>query len=275
MEESQTITSSSNPLIKRIKRLQEKTRSRQRERAFFVEGVPITLTALESHAPVETIVYAQTLLTDERGRIALERQKTRGTPCVAVSERVFRNVSQRNNPDGLGAICQTTWTDLDRIVPKPSDVFVAMECVSDPGNLGTILRTMDSVQAAALILVGQSTNPFHPRTVRSSRGTVFTVPLCGCPDMETVFKWAGAHQVHSVATSANARCSFWVAAYQLPVLCIFGNEHRGLDAKTMAAAEQSVTIPMGGRSSSLNVSIAVSLLVYEIKRIAQAGPVGG
>ena len=85
-------------------------------------------------------------------------------------------------------------------------------------------------------------------------------------------KWAGARQVHTIATSAKAARSFWDATYQLPALCIFGNEHKGLDAETMAAAEQSVTIPMGGSASSLNVSIAVSLLVYEMQRITHAGP---
>jgi len=273
MEDSETITSLGNPLVRRIARLQERARLRERERAFFVEGVSITLTAFETQAVIETIVYADALLTDERGRKALERQRTQGARCVAVSEKVFRSLSQRNNPDGLGAICQTTWQDMERLVPSPSDVFVAVECLSDPGNLGTMLRTMDSVRAGGLILVGQSTNPFHPRTVRSSRGTVFTVPLCYCPDMETAFKWAHTHQVRTVATSAKARRSFWDAAYQLPVLCIFGNEHRGLDAETVGAADQSVTIPMAGRASSLNVSIAVSLLMYEIKRIAHAGPV--
>ena len=89
--------------------------------------------------------------------------------------------------------------------------------------------------------------------------------------METVFNWATAHQVHTIATSAKACRSFWDATYQLPVLCIFGNEHRGLDADTMRAAEQLVTIPMEGTASSLNVTISVSLLLYEIKRIKHRG----
>ena len=126
MEDTETITSLSNQLVKRIRRLQEKTRARQSEQAFFVEGVPITLKAFENHAPIETIVYCDMLLTSEGGRMALERQQARGIPCIALSERVFRKVSQRNNPDGLGAICRTNWQDLDSLIPKPSDVFVAM-----------------------------------------------------------------------------------------------------------------------------------------------------
>ena len=130
---------------------------------------------------------------------------------------------------------------------------------------------MDSAQAAALILVRESTNPFHPRTVRASRGTVFTIPLCYAPNMETVFDWAKTHSVHTIATSAKADRSFWDATYQLPVLCIFGNENRGLDAATMKTADQLVAIPIEGTTSSLNVSVAVSLILYELRRIRRGG----
>ncbi len=266
MEDIETITSLSNPVVKRLRRLQGRTRARQKEKAFFVEGVPITLKAFDSKVSVETIVFSDVLLTEQRGRMALAQQRTRGTPCIAVSERVFRDLSQRNNPDGLGAICKTTWEDLDSLAARSSDVFVATECLSDPGNLGTILRTMDSVKSAGLILVGQSTNPFHPRTVRASRGAIFTVPLVHSPDIETVFNWASAHHVHTIATSAKTTRPFWDATYKFPILCIFGNENRGLEADTIKAADQLVTIPMGGTASSLNVAVAVSLLLYEFER---------
>ena len=266
MKDIETITSLSNPLVKRIRRLQEKTRTRQKEQAFFVEGVPITRKAVDSHSSIETIVFCDALLTDQAGRAALAQQRALGIPCVAASEDVFRRLSQRNNPDGFGAICRTTWRELDSLPVGPLDVFVAMDCLSDPGNLGTVLRTMDSVRGAGLILTGESTNPFHPRTVRASRGTVFTVPLCHAPDVEAVFHWARSRQVHTIATSANADHSFWDVPSQLPVLYVFGNENRGLAAAAMEAADQLVTIPMRGSMSSLNVAVAVSVVLYEIER---------
>jgi TrmH family RNA methyltransferase len=266
MKDAETITSLGNPLVKRIRRLQEKSRARDKENAFFVEGVPLTLEAFAAKAPVESIVFSDALLREERGRTELARQRARGTRCVSVSDKVFRGLSQRNNPDGLAAVCRTTWRDLDRVAVRPSDVFVAADCLSDPGNLGTILRTMDCTRSAGLILIGKSTNPFHPRTVRASRGTIFTVPLYRSPDVATVFGWAAARGVGAVATSAKASDSFWEAALEAPLLCLFGNENRGLDAETMAAADRLVGIPMSGRPSSLNVAVAVSLVLYEIER---------
>ena len=266
------ITSLANPLVARVRRLQEKARYRQKEQAFFAEGVPIVSMAIANRASIETLIYSDELLIDAEGRVALGRQQAEGVCCVAVSEKVFRAISQRNNPDGLAAVCRTMWRDLGDLAVRPSDVFVAAESVSDPGNLGTILRTMDATGAAGLILCGQSANPFHPRTVRASRGTLFTVPMCHVADMETVFKWAHTHDVQSIATSAHGERPFWGATYPLPVLCIFGNENRGLDAATMDAADQLVTIPMAGAASSLNISVAVSLVLYELTRIRCNGP---
>lgn len=271
MDDVNTVTSLGNALVKRVRRLQEKTRSREKEQAFFVEGLPITLMAHEHDAPFDTVIYAPTLLIDAQGRDIVEQQRASGTPCIAVSSDVFRHISQRNNPDGIGAICKTVWQRLDDAVPNAMDIFVAMERISDPGNLGTILRTIDSVPAAGVILVGQSTHPFHPRTVRSSRGTIFTVPLYHCPDMNSVFNWASTRQVNTVATSANVPNCFWNVSYSLPTLCIFGNEHSGLDQATIDTADQVISIPMAGNASSLNVTISVGLLLYEIKRTQQTG----
>ena len=271
MEMILSITSLHHPVVKRIKRLQQKTRFRQKEKAFFVEGVPITLTAIENQAPIETIVFSDVLLTDNKGLMALAQQRAQGISCIAVSERLFRKIAQRNNPDGLGAICQTTWQDLDDLVIEPSSIFVATVCISDPGNLGSILRTADSTRAAGLILVGQSTIPFHPRTVKASRGTVFTVPICHCPDIETLFDWANTHHIDTIATSAKTDRSFWEATYRFPVLCIFGNEHKGLDTITMGRADRLATIPMEGTTSSLNLSVAVGVILYELKRIYGTG----
>jgi len=267
MKGTETVSSLDNPIVKRIKRLQTKASFRKRETAFWVDELPVTLTAIKAQAPVETIVYAQELLKDETGRSALDRQKRDGTPCLAVSEKVFRHLSERNNPEGLGVICRDMWSDdIDALHPNSADIIVVLECISDPGNLGTILRVLDSVKNTTLILAGQSSSPSHPRTVRASRGTVFTVPLYCCADMHTVFCWANKHQIQTVATSAKADTSFWEAGYRTPVMCVFGNEHRGLDPVTKQAADQLVTIPMEGTASSLNVTISVSLLLYEIKR---------
>jgi TrmH family RNA methyltransferase len=260
------IASLSNPLVKRIKRLQEKRKYRRKDEAFFVEGYPFVSKAILCEAAVEVIVYCEALFVGEAERLLITQQKAKSVSCVAVSEAVFRHLSQRNNPDGLAAIIGSMRVELDSLAVVPTSAFVALVNMADPGNLGTLLRSMDAAGAAGCILVGRSTDPFHPRTVRASRGSVFTVRLAYAPDMDAVWRWARSHQIHTIATSAKAKLSYWRTSYSFPLLLVMGNEHEGLDAATMGAADQLVGIPMQGAMSSLNVAVATSLMLYEVRR---------
>jgi len=261
------VTSRGNPLIRRIKRLQESRKRRKREAVFFVEGAIFVSLAVEHGWGIETILVSEALLTDSLGQSIVEQQRARGGDCVAVTQSVFEDISQRNNPDGLAAIVRTHWADLGALAAKPTDVFVGLVGVSDPGNLGTIIRSIDAVGGAGCILVEESTDPFHPRTVRASRGALFAIPVAYAADMEAVWKWAHDQKVHTMATSARGGQPYWGTCWRLPLLLIMGSEHEGLAETTIEAADQLVTIPMQGIMSSLNVAVATSLLLYELKRV--------
>ena len=259
------ITSFSNPLVKRIKRLRQR-KYRQEEGVFFIEGLRVVLTAVEQQARIETLVYALPLLTSEAGRQAIERLQVQGVDCVEVAPAVFESVSERDNPTGLGAIVKIAWRELTDLIVGEQAIYVAVEDTADPGNLGTILRTMDAAGAAGLIVVGQSTDPFHPTAVKASMGTLFTVPLSRAADMESLLAWARKHGLQTAATSAKAKQLYWQADYHLPALLLMGSEREGLSKEVLEAADLAVTIPMHGSASSLNVAVATSLLLYELKR---------
>ena len=267
MESQESITSRRNPLIKRIKRLQQSAKFRSKENAYWAEGFQIVTSAIEFRDSVEILVCCEDLFSPNAGEEARDRGQATKVAVVDVSERVFRSLSQRNNPDGLGAICRTRWEDLAAVTVSDSSVLVAVEEISDPGNVGTILRTIDAVGAKGLILVGQTAQPYHPRAVRASRGAVFSVPVFRCPDLNGLFRWARAQKTQVIATSSKARQSFWEADYPTPSVLLFGNENRGLSKEDMARATQAIAVPMGGTGSSLNVAVAVSLVLYEMKRI--------
>lgn len=263
------ITSFSNSLVKRIKRLRQK-KYRVEEGAFFVEGVRVVMAAVEAGAGVEVIVYAPELLTSGVARKMVADQVSAGVRGVAVSAGVFGAISERENPAGLGAIVKTAWTELEEVVIGPADVWVGLVEIGDPGNLGTILRTVDATGAAGVILVGQTVDPFHPTAVKASMGTLFTTPISRAAGVEEVLDWAGEKGLHTIATSARARLSFWEAEYRLPALLLLGSEGEGLGEAALAAAEQAVTIPMAGRASSLNLAVAAGVLLYEMRFDAKA-----
>lgn len=259
------ITSFRNPLVKRIKKLRRKKYRRQ-EGVFFIEGIRVVLSALEQQAPVEILVYAPDLLTSDVAWEVLEAQREAGTELAEVSSEVFASLSERENPVGLGAIVQARLCTLDKLAVTADAIFVAAEDLSDPGNLGTLVRTLDGVGAAGLILVGQTTDPFHPTAVKASMGTLFTVPVCEVEGMADLWSWARTQRLFTVATSAKASQNFWEAGYRFPALLLLGSEGEGLSAEVLQQAQQSVSIPMFGRASSLNLSVAAGLLLYELRR---------
>ena len=255
------ITSFSNPLVKRVKRLRLRKYRRQ-EGAFFVEGVRGVLTAVEHQAPIETLIFCPELLASP---VAQEFLTQTRLPQVAMARPVFESISERDNPVGLAAIVGENWADLARLVVKPDSIFVALFAASDPGNLGTILRTMDAVGAAGLILMGQGVDPFHGTAVKASMGTIFTVPICHVPDETALLQWANHQQIQTIATSARGTADFQNTPYQLPAILLLGSERQGLSPNILAQADLQVAIPMQGTTSSLNVAVSAGILLYAIR----------
>jgi TrmH family RNA methyltransferase len=259
------ITSSSNPLVKRIRRLRQK-KYRQQEGLFFAEGVRIVLAAVENGAPIETLVYSPDLLDSSLAKDMLTKQGSTKTKIVSVSAPVFRSISVRDNPFGLGAIIKSNLMPLEEVVVESRDIFVALIGVSEPGNLGTILRTIDACGASSLILVGQTVDPFHPTAVKASMGALFSVPISLLAESKTMMDWAKSRGVQSIATSARVSQSYWNLDYQLPALLLMGSERKGLPADLISEADMAVSIPMEGQASSLNLAVATGLMLYEIRR---------
>ena len=258
------ISSFSNPLVKRIKRLRQKKYRRQEE-AFFVEGLRVVLTAVEQGAPLESLIYCPELLTSEAAWNMLRREES-GIAQRAVSAAIFESISGRDNPAGLGAIVRTQWADLDEMTVGPNDIFVALVETAEPGNLGTILRTMDAVGAKGMILVGDTVDPFHPSAVKASMGALFSVQIGRTSSSMALFDWARLHQLQSVASSARGNDVYTEANYSSPCLLLLGSEGSGLPAPIMDACDLTVAIPMAGTASSLNLAVAAGLLLYEIRR---------
>lgn len=259
------ITSFSNPLVKRIKRLRQK-KHRQQEGVFLVEGIRPVLAAIAHQAGVEMLLYAPELLTSAAGMAAVEQHQAAGGQVVALAGPVFAAISEREHPVGLAAIVRENLRPLSglREFVAPDAVFAALVEVSDPGNLGAILRTADAIRAGAVILVGDTVDPYHPTAVKASMGAVFSVPLAAAPAPADLWEWAGENRMHTLASSAHAQ-SFYrePEMYSFPLLLWLGSEGEGLPEAVLSRADHQVYIPMLGEASSLNLAVAAGLLLYE------------
>lgn len=265
------IESATNPLIRRIRALEQR-KGREQAGACFVEGIQVVWQAVDAGAAIETLIVAPDLLTSVAAREMVARQQAAGIAVAEVSAAIYERIAMRENPSGLAAIVSITPRDLSSLVVTPASLFVALHDIGNPGNLGTILRTVDAVGGSGVILIGDTTDPYHPNAVKASVGTLFRLPIVQTGRIEDVLTWSRAHGISVVTTSARATQEYWQATYPSPLLMLFGNEGRGLPPDIVAQGDLSVRIPMHGSASSLNLSVAAGVLLYEALRQRRSDP---
>lgn len=258
------ITSRTNPLVKDLRALaQKKTRARTGE--FLVEGIQPVLQAIQSRAEIRMFVVAPDLLTSKVAREALRHQERDHARIVEVSKEVFEAIAERENPTGLAAVVKINQRKLNKVEVDKDSLFVALLQVSNPGNLGTILRTADAVRASAVFLIGEATDPYSATALNASRGAVFSMPPVHVEHVGDLLRWARDHHVNIVTTSDRAPQTLWQAELPKPLLLLFGNEGEGLPDAVLQQG-QAVQIPMGGAIDSLNLAVAAGVVLFECVR---------
>jgi TrmH family RNA methyltransferase len=258
------ITSKSNPKIKEVRALKER-KARAESGLFVVEGIRHVAEALEAGAPVEYLVYAPELLTSPFGRELVDKQRAKRLPVHSVTEQVFATLSERENPTGLLAVVRQQRRKLAELNPADLGWGVAVVAPQDPGNVGTIVRTIDAAGANGLLLLDSGVDPYHPTAVRASLGSLFWVPIATASFAEFA-AWAKQHAYHVYGTSAHGATDYLPGpAYQRPAILLLGGEREGLTAEQQAMCELVVRLPMRGRATSLNLAVAAGVMMYSMQ----------
>lgn len=261
----EVIRSSANPLIKRLRLLAER-KHRRREGAFVVEGIQPVWHAVDAKARIETLIVAPRLLTSSAALELVDRQRQRGVPVAELTAELFTTVAAREHPSGLAAIVRQRNASLNELNVAPGSLFVALHRIGNPGNLGTIVRTADAVGATGVLLLGETTDPYHPAAVKASMGALFALPVVQGLDVDTFFAWAASAGIAVGATSAHSQSEHWSFDYPAPLALLFGAEGDGLPPALINRADFAVRIPMGGTARSLNLAVAAGVLLYEVRR---------
>ncbi len=257
---SSRITSLSNPRIKSIRKLKDR---KEREQAgfFWIEGLHIVAEAAQTGADLETLVIAPDLLTSAFGRDLARDQKARGVEVLEVSDEVFQSLSQKEGPQGMAGLVRQHWETLENL--RLDRDWVALDSIADPGNLGTILRTHDSVGGSGLILLDHSTDPYDPSCVRASMGAIFSQRLVKASFSEFA-AWKKSLGYHLIGTSDKAAQDYAEVSYPQPLILLMGSERQGLSGDALGICDEVVAIPMSGRSDSLNLAVATGVVLYQI-----------
>ncbi|NOK61706.1 MAG: tRNA G18 (ribose-2'-O)-methylase SpoU [Chloroflexi bacterium AL-W] len=258
------ISSPHNPRIKQIRALRHR-KERDRTGCFFVEGLHAVAEALHLQAPVETLVVAPDLINSSYGYELVEKACQSSAPCLTVTKEVFASLVPRDATQGIAAVVQQRWGKLTYLNPPPAHCWVALESVQYPGNLGTILRTSDAAGGTGLMLIGNTTDPYDPASVRASVGTIFAQQLIRT-NIAAFTNWIQHHDVCVIGTSPAATLDYRAIPYPKPLVVLMGSERAGLSPAMQDLCYAIVHIPMVGRSDSLNLAVATSLLLYEVFR---------
>jgi TrmH family RNA methyltransferase len=264
------ISSRTNPKIKQIRGLRGRS-DRQAQKTpglVLVEGLhPVGEAVAAAQAgklELESIIYAPDLLKSDFGLALVRGQSAAGLPCYPVTRQVFESVADKENPQGILAVARPKPYSLEALSPGNFPWGVALVAPQDPGNLGTILRTIDAVGASGLILLDSSVDPYHPSAVRASMGALFWYPLVRAP-FDEFTRWARQHGYTIYGTSAHARTDYRdVQGYRRPLILLLGSERLGLSAEQAAVCHHQLYLPMHGRSTSLNLAVAAGVMLYEI-----------
>lgn len=262
------ISSRRNPKVKRLRSLRQR-KYREQEGRFLVEGIRAVEEALDCGAPLDTLVYAPELLVSERAQALLERVGP--DRRLALSGDAFRSLSDRDEPQGLAAVVRIEDRPLAAIPLTPDLLVVVAWQLSDPGNLGAIIRTADAAGASGVIVVEPSVDLYDPQTVRATMGSLFALPVVRVADEAALPHWyarvrAAGLPLLVVASSAHGRQVHFDLDYRRPVVLLIGNERHGLPPAVREGADAVVRLPMAGRATSLNASAAAAALIYEIVR---------
>lgn len=261
------VTSLSNPLVKDIRALALK-KFRDSQDAFMAEGLKLVIDALEQGWSIRTLVFAKS----QKGNAAVEKAALRtiatGGLVLEVSEKVLGAITRRDNPQMVIGVFRQRWQKLNDVRLAGSDVWVALDRVRDPGNLGTIIRTVDAVGAKGVILVGDTTDPFSLESVRATMGSVFAVPVVKA-GVDAFLAWRKGVAARFVGTHLKGSVDYREPDYTSgPVVLVMGNEQQGLPEDLARACDTLIRIPQAGRADSLNLAVATGVALYEIRRNA-------
>ena len=259
------ITSPSNGKIKWVCTLREKAKFRKKEQKFIAEGCKMFLEAPEERL-CEVYVSESFLKKDGELENAC-KERLKKVPYEVVSDDVYKKMSDTVTPQGILSVItikEAKLGDLLKSTKKP--LFVLLENLQDPGNLGTILRTAEGAGVTGVILSRDCVDIYNPKVIRSTMGSVYRVPHFYADDFHEVIDELKETGVTVYAAALESGEIYDTYSYVEGSAFIIGNEGNGLRPETVTKAGKRCYLPMEGRVESLNASVAASVLMYEAYR---------
>jgi len=257
------ISSRSNSKVRSARALRQR-KQRIFSGSFLVEGIHLVGSAVESGAQIEMIFYAPDLLKSQYAQDLIGEAISSDVPCYPTTAEVFASMASKEHPQGILAVVHQSGEQISDLNPKSFSWGVACVSPQDPGNLGTILRTIDAVGASGLIILDGGVDPYHPTAVRASMGAIFRHPVVSASFTEFA-QWVAEYSYQVYGTSAAAGIDYQqITQFERPVILLLGDERQGLTSEQAEICQELVRLPMHGQVTSLNLAVAAGVMLYDM-----------
>ena len=253
------ITSTSNAQVKRLLQLQKKSKARNEEKVFLVEGI-----RMFSEVPkerVEKVYVSESFYNKKKSEIRFSEYQTE-----ILSDTVFEYVSDTKTPQGILCIVKQREAAWKELLDLPNPHFIVLDNLQDPGNLGTIVRTAEGAGVDAIFMSKDTVDIYNPKVIRSTMGSIYRMPCVYVEDIIALLEEFKKKGIHSYATHLAGKNSYDQENYKGGTAILIGNEGNGLRDEVSEAADIWVKIPMLGQVESLNAAIAASVMMFEVAR---------
>ena len=264
-----------HPMIRRLRALRREPALRREQSVFLAEGLHLAQEALRSHADVELVVFSGRLSSSAEGRDLRRAIERRRLPCAETADAVLDSLQDARASQPILMLVNRPRhapdAGLDASGTLPLVVVAAG--IQDPGNLGGLLRTADAAGATACCVTEGSADPYHPRAVRATMGSIYRVPL-HVPSAEGLLPRLRAHGLRLIAADPTSGANFDRCDFTVPAAVLFGGEGAGLPDSLRNAADESVRVPLRHEVDSLSVGAAAAVLLFEAARQRRDGTSG-
>lgn len=258
MKDFKVITSRENSLIKFVSNLTNSAKSRRENAAFVLEGLRLCMDAYENGIQFDKLIISESAL--EKYYETIEKFSDISEECYKIPDNLFKKFSDTESPQGICAICKNIFSAKGKINVKGK--YLALENLADPSNLGAAARTAEALGADGIILSAGGCDPYSPKVLRASMGTVLRLPIFILDDFSNEISNIGL-STYACVVDRKAELVTDVSFTDGSVV-IIGNEANGITEETKSNADKLITIPMRGRAESLNAAAAAAIAVWEM-----------
>lgn len=259
-----SITSSKNQLIKNIVVLQTKSRERRKQDLIVIEGIKEISIAITAGVEIKQVLFCPAIISFDNVS-SIFHDCSNSISYFELSDEVFSKISYRETTGGIIVVASTPKKTLQNLRIEDNSVFIILEAVEKPGNLGAIARIADGAGSAGIIVCDSRTDIYNPNSIRASLGCVFTTDVV-VAETDDVLVWLKQNEIKHFAAELNASEKYHNLNLRGKIAIAFGTEATGLSKKMIDSANQRIKIPMLGQIDSLNVSASVAIIIYEAMR---------